>query len=89
MSETKLELEAEKIYPIIPYGHPTVNWDRANKQEGFIAGATSIYVEAEKLRFAIEQLKEFKQHYEERIGTGKIWNRIQELEQQLKTIENE
>ena len=36
--DKELELEAERVYPIIPNGHSNVNWDRANKQEGFIAG---------------------------------------------------
>lgn len=42
--------------------------------------------EKQKLEFAIEQLKEFKDHYQEKIGTGKIWNRIKELEQKIQEL---
>lgn len=83
----ELELEAEKANGYNLYAKDTKG---QAFNEGYIAGATtSKYVEKQKLEFAIEQLREFKEHYQEKIGTGKIWNRIQKLEQQLKYLEKE
>jgi hypothetical protein len=75
----KLEKEAEE-YRDKEHYRDNFSYD------GFIAGSTSKYVEKEKLQFAIEQLIEFKEHYQESIGTGKIWNRIQELQQKLEKL---
>ena len=36
--EDDVEMMAEEEYPIIPYTSPNINWDRANKQEGFESG---------------------------------------------------
>lgn len=84
MSKSELELEAEKFYKEIIEGEPLTD---KIPIYCFIEGATSKYVEKQKLEFAIEQLKEFKEHYQDRIGTGRIWNRIQELEQKLSEYE--
>lgn len=79
----ELELEAEKANGYNLYAKGTKG---QAFNEGYIKGATSKYVEKKKLEFAIEQLKEFKNHYQERIGTGKIWNRIKELEQKISEL---
>ena len=83
--------EAESLYPIKNTGlmsmsttHEVYNMKR---QEGFIAGATSKYVEKQKLEFAIEQLKKASmlitsQH--ERKANLRV---IIELEQKLKEYE--
>lgn len=84
MNNKELELEAEKFYKEIIEGEPLTD---KIPIYCFIEGATSKYVEKQKLLFAIEQLIEFKEYYQDRIGTGKIWNRIKELEQKLKEYE--
>lgn len=77
----ELQLEADKYL------------DKKSDSDGFwdcfIAGATSKYVQKEKLKFAIEQLKKasmliVSQH--ERKANMRV---IIELEQQLKQLENE
>ena len=61
----ELELEAEKnarefatkpINPLNPIGTTTCSLSQWGYERGFIAGATSKYVERQKLEFAIEQL---------------------------------
>ena len=84
--DKELELEAERVYPIIPNGHSNVNWDRANKQEGFIAGATSKYVEKQKLEFAIGQLKSLGYLHNDDLKTERQRNKIKELEQKLSEL---
>ena len=62
--KTELELEAEKYAGEILNGDFHPNWSNDFKQnvakgayEDFIAGATSAYVEKQKLEFAIQQLQ--------------------------------
>jgi hypothetical protein len=61
--------------------------------EGFIAGANSKYVQAEKLKFAIEQLEEIRDkmtlfEIENMDNTlDNLHYKIQELKQQLKELE--
>ena len=89
----ELELEAmnmlkNKWSHLYTFGYPQrpfpTNYE--NDLNSVMIGLTSKYVERLKLEFAIEQLKEFKDHYQERIGTGKVWNRIKELEQKLSEL---
>lgn len=88
MSNNKLELAAEK-YKNQKGIIPTTELEDAIFERGFIDGATSKYVEAEKLRFAIEQLKSLGQIHDESVMSERARNKIKELEQQLKSIENE
>lgn len=78
----ELEQEAENLYPINSTGSMFMaNREQINnlyKQEGFIAGATSKYVEKQKLEFAIEQLKKFRE-----CTFGRGVDVIKELEQKL------
>jgi hypothetical protein len=53
-------------------------------QEGFIAGANSKYAQAEKLKFAIEAVLQFKKAT---FGLGN--SGLEQLQQQLKELENE
>ena len=52
--EDDVEKLAEEEYPIIPNTSPNVNWDRANKQEGFERGYNKA---REKYKFTKEQLR--------------------------------
>ena len=78
----ELELEAEKLYPTNKKGSMWMpNRDEVTngyRQEGFIAGATSTYVEKQKLEFAIEQLKSCTHAPTIRLGIV-----LEELEQKL------
>jgi len=74
----ELELEAEKYYKENVEGEPLTY---ETPIHCFIAGATSKYVEKQKLEFAIEQLKRFRES-----TFGKGVNVIQELEQKLSKL---
>lgn len=81
----ELELEAEKYISDMDAefykdGISTHEIQQLAKKD-FIEGATSKYVEKQKLEFAIEYL------YLVRNSCFDIENRIQELEQQLKQLE--
>ena len=52
--EDDVEKLAEEEYPIIPNTSPNVNWDRANKQEGFERGYNKA---REKYKFTEEHAK--------------------------------
>jgi len=52
--EDDVEMMAEEEYPIIPYTSPNINWDRANKQEGFESGYNKA---REKYKFTEEDAK--------------------------------
>ena len=54
MQEDDVEKLAEEEYPIIPNTSPNVNWDRANKQEGFERGYNKA---REKYKFTEEHAK--------------------------------
>lgn len=86
MTDKELELEAEKLRQNQYIDGSITTWTKNDWQscwkEGFIAGATSKYVEKQKLEFAIEQLKRFRES-----TFGKGVNVIQELEQKLKEYE--
>lgn len=76
----ELELEAEKYAEIQLKGLS----DKSSKFEcinDFIEGATSKYVEKQKLEFAIEQLKRFRE-----ATFGKGVDVIKELEQKLQEL---
>lgn len=78
----ELELEAEKHWKL----QYIMALDESTKPyiiQDFIAGATSKYVEKQKLEFAIEQLKSIKA-----LGytSLKIINKIKELQQKLSEL---
>jgi hypothetical protein len=81
----ELELEAEKLYPVKKTGSMFMaNREEINnyyKQEGFIAGASSHYVEKQKLEFAIEQLRKCTHAPTIRVGVV-----LEELEQKLSEL---
>ena len=87
----ELELEAEKANGYAYYGKPLGEKYLAFN-EGFIAGATSKWIEKQKLEFAIEQLNEIKS----KMSFFEISNmentldnlhyKIQELEQKLSEL---
>lgn len=52
--EDDVEKLAEEEYPIIPNTSPNVNWDRANKQEGFVEGYNKA---KEKYKFTEEDVR--------------------------------
>lgn len=72
----ELELEAKKYVKDIHAMYQIVGMDC------FTAGATSKYVEKQKLEFAIEQLKECHQNI-----FNTVENKIKELEQKLSDYE--
>lgn len=75
----ELELEAEKF----GYGKNGIMSDEA---KAYIAGATSKYVEKQKLEFAIGELKKFSNKLI--MGEGVLSNLInQEIESQIKELE--
>lgn len=53
--EDDVEKLAEEEYPIIPNTSPNVNWDRANKQEGFERGYNKA---REKYKFTEEDMRQ-------------------------------
>lgn len=76
----ELELEAEKFYPI-----KTDDLICSPKlvRHAYIVGATSKYVEKQKLEFAIKQLKECQKQSS---LPELFYNKIKELEQKLSEI---
>ena len=84
MKNTELELEAEKANGYNLYAKDTKG---QAFNEGYIAGATSKYVEKQKLEFAIEQLKGHTVHnvipYVNRID---VINKIKELQEKLQGL---
>lgn len=81
-----LEQEAEEYAESINknlFGMRIYERYRSTKQD-FIAGANSKWVQVEKIKYALEQLYKFR---EATFGKGK--NVIEELEQQLKQLEDE
>jgi len=77
----ELELEAEEYANI----KCEMNVLKKHTKNTFIAGATSKYVEKQKLEFAIEHLKELT----EKIGGYSfkdVDNKLQELEQKLSEL---
>lgn len=90
--DKELELEAEKLYPVNHIGSMFMaNREQINnfyKQKGFIAGATSKYVEKQKLKFAIEQIKSISLGLSDG-NTVTVYNlsqKIKELEQKLSEL---
>lgn len=75
----ELELEADLWSVNTDNVHPA---DSYIAKQGFIAGATSKYVEKQKLEFAIEQLKQCmkKEHLLE------VSKKIKELQQKLSEL---
>ena len=65
-TEDDVEKLAEEEYPIIPNTSPNVNWDRANKQEGFERGYNKA---REKYKFTEEDMREA-----DRVISGKYMN---------------
>ena len=65
-TEDDVEKLAEEEYPIIPNTSPNVNWDRANKQEGFERGYNKA---KEKYKFTEDDMREA-----DRVISGKYMN---------------
>ena len=87
----ELEIEARK-YANITHNRVLDEEERYykdyQKYDGFIAGATSSYIEQEKIKFAIEQLNDLdKKECGECTKHLQITNKIKKLEQKL--LENE
>ena len=81
----ELELEAEKYYKENVEGEPLTY---ETPIHCFIAGATSKYVEKQKLEFAIEQLRKIKIAVSDKnpFTVYNIAHQIQELEQKLSEL---
>ena len=77
-----LQRDAEEYFIDNIYCDGITLFEEEISKKCFIAGATSKYVEIEKIKFAIEQLYKFRE-----CTFGKGVNVIKELEQQLKQIE--
>ena len=77
-----LQKESEEYYCDNIFCNGITGFEEEISKKCFIAGATSKYVETEKIKFAIEQLYKFRE-----CTFGKGVNVIKELEQQLKQIE--
>lgn len=75
MNSKELELEAEKLRQEQYTDGSITTWTKNDWQscwkEGFIAGATSKYVEKQKLEFAIEQLNKLDTVLQSKIETLK------------------
>lgn len=82
----ELELEADLWSVNTDNVHPA---DSYVAKQGFIAGATSKYVEKQKLEFAIEQLNNALLKADSKDAIRVCILQIEELEQQLKKLENE
>ena len=80
MISKELELEAEKEYPDGAY--------LGYEQSAFIAGATSKYVEKQKLEFAIKQLKSLRQVHDESVMSERVRKVIKDLEQKLAELDD-
>lgn len=76
----ELELEA-KTYSQSIHKNPSLRLFREYSTQDFIAGATSKWVEKQKLEFAIEQLKKFRE-----ATFGKGIDVIKELEKKLSEL---
>ena len=68
-------------------GHGYPSFEANLLERGFIAGATSKYVEKQKLEFAIEQLKEIGTlNFKSGFTSEKLNKKIKELEQKLSEL---
>jgi hypothetical protein len=82
-----LEQEAEEYFPLLDTTNDRTgeieeeNLQILGHRRSFIAGANSPWVQAEKIKYALEQLYKFR---ESTFGKGK--NVIDELEQKLKEL---
>lgn len=85
MNNKELELEAEKYYKENVEGEPLTY---ETPIHCFIAGATSKYIEKQKLEFAIEQLRKIKIAVSDKnpFTVYNIAHQIQELEQKLSKL---
>jgi endoglucanase Acf2 len=59
------------------------------KQEDFISGANSKYVQARIIQAQIDVLKSIRTIHDETCMSQRVTNKIKELQQQLKQLENE
>lgn len=81
MNNKELELEAVKYRDL---NLPDDLYDAL--YDAYIAGATSKWVEKQKLEFAIEQLKSLGQVHDESVMSERTRNKIKELEQKLNKL---
>lgn len=96
----ELELEAEKLRQNQYIDNSITTWTKNDWQscwkEGFISGATSDYVEKQKLEFAIEQLNKiqvnvfaaFAEFEVVKSASKMLSSQIQKLEQELEELCN-
>lgn len=84
----ELEIEAEKYVKSL-FNNDLLHANTYDNYYDFITGATSKYVERQKLQFAIELLNELEFNPKEHIVDFvlHIKNKIKELEEQLKEYE--
>ena len=89
----EIELEADKYArrfeenELSGYNGESLSIEDRMEMEAFIAGATSKYVEKQKLEFAIEQLKETGTlNFKGGFTSEKLNKKIKELEQKLSEL---
>lgn len=87
MEIQKLELEAEK-YAKMVHENPVMKTFREYTKQDFISGATSKFVERQKLEFAIKQLKSISLGLSDAntVTAYNLLQKIKELEQRLSDL---
>jgi hypothetical protein len=91
MSMNNLELEAEKYAEACCNGQFPIEYDRTqvvrHTKNDYIAGATSKWVERQKIEFAIEELQKSAtyNHYG-KMTSIKLADRLKKLHQQLNDL---
>jgi hypothetical protein len=64
-------------------------WVQIIAEECYIAGANSKWVQAEKIKAQIDMLKSIGTVHDERCMSQRVTDKIKELQQQLKQLEDE
>ena len=88
----ELELEAEQYARRFEeneqsgYNGESLSIEDRMEIEAFISGATSKYVEKQKLEFAIEQLNALGQVHDETLMSERVKKAIRDLEQKLSEL---
>jgi hypothetical protein len=87
MNNKELKLEAQSYLDRnYSLSYERTTWQKLHEKT-FIAGATSEYVEKQKLEFAIEQLEYVKKMYPDKDSEECVNVRLKELKQKLNEYE--
>jgi hypothetical protein len=84
-----LEQEAEEYFDNNIFCDGITPFEEDISKRCFMAGAKSNYVQSEKIKAQIDMLKSIGTVHDERCMSQRVRDKIRELEQQLKQLEDE